>query len=187
MKYFRPIGYLDVAPVLERLRELRLEGARPDDIVVDGLRHKAVPLRLHENATLESFLEDLPVYDKPLLSDWPEMRALIADARRMIADDRLLGHVVDSDQLGRAVFSLIEPRGFVKWHIDPGEYVAATMRFHVPLVTSPGAVNRAPNGESLHMGVGELTWLDNKSLHGADNESDEWRTHLIFECRCRTT
>lgn len=187
MKYFRTIGRLDVAPVLDRVAALRLEDSRPGDIVVPGLKHKAVPLRIHAEYKTRpmSFFEDPPVFDHERLKAWPEMQALLASAQAMVAADPVVGPQADADALGRVVFSLIEPQGFIQWHKDAGEYFDATMRFHAALFTTAGAVNYAPEGEALHIDVGELTWLDNRPLHSAINLSDAWRNHLIFEIRCR--
>jgi hypothetical protein len=181
MKYFRTIGQLDVGPILDRAALLRLEKPRPDDLTQPGLLHKAVALRMHHPPwAIKDFLEDHPAYDRPLLSAWPAMQELLGAARAMIAHDPVIGPMVDHNRLGRVVFSLIEPQGYVPWHVDHGLYVQRTRRFHIPLVTSLKAVNYAPD-EIAHLPVGQLTWLDNRSLHSAGNWSDAWRNHIIFE------
>ena len=184
MMRFRKVGNLDVAPVLDRVVALNLGSSRDDDLTVDGLKHKAVPLRLHDNPTQPSFFEDLPVHDLPLLAKWPEMQQALVAARAMIAADPVMGPWVDTNALGRVVFSVIEPQGWIQWHRDTGAYIEATERFHWPLVTTPGAVNYEEGPEELHMEVGDLTWIDNKCWHSAVNWSDAARIHGIFELRC---
>lgn len=185
MMHFRKIGDIDVSPVLDRVHELRLDEPRDDDLTVQGLLHKAVPLRLHDNPTHASFFEDLPVHDLPLLTGWPEMQNLIYEARSLIREDQIIGQLVDADSLGRVVFSIIEADGFIQWHRDTGDYINATLRFHTPLITTPDAINYAPDDERLHIKVGELTWLDNRCMHSAVNWNAAARNHLLFELRCR--
>lgn len=185
MRYFRKIGDIDVSPVLDRVIALRLEEDGEEDIVVPGLLHKAVPLRLHDDPTPASFFRDPPVFDRPLLAGWPEMRALLSRASEMVAVDPVIGPQVHADQMGRVVFSIIYPQSFIQWHRDTGDYIDATFRFHIPLITDEGAVNYEPGPEHLHMRVGELTWIANRELHSAVNWTDLFRNHLIFELRCR--
>lgn len=187
MKHFRKIGDVDIAPVMDRLAALRLHEPHDGDIVVEGFKHKAVPLRIHDEYLSRpvSFFEDLPVRDLPLLDGWPEMRVLLQTCRAMVMADPVIGPTV-VDELGRVVFSIIEPHGFITEHCDTGAYIDATFRFHLPVFTHPAAVNYEMDGESLHIDFGELTWINNRDRHWATNPSPVFRNHLIFELRCRT-
>lgn len=180
MRYFRSIGSLDVRDVVERVKQLRMDQPHDDDLVVPGLQHKAVIARMHHDATIPSYLEDHPVHDRPLLTGWGALQDLLASAQRIIAGDPVVGSLVDHTKLGRVVFSIIYPQSYVQWHIDPGDYVATTRRFHIPMITTLKAANFAPD-EIVHMPVGQLTWVDNRLPHSAVNWSDTARNHLIFE------
>jgi aspartyl/asparaginyl beta-hydroxylase (cupin superfamily) len=82
--------------------------------------------------------------------------------------------------LQRALLVRLQPHGTVYPHIDRGEYYAIRDRYHLP-ITSPGGSWLCSGGEEIAMREGELWWFDNKATHHSRNDSDEWRTHVIFD------
>lgn len=83
-------------------------------------------------------------------------------------------------ELSRAQIVRLQPKSRVGRHIDKGEYYRYRDRFHLVLHSAAGSVLIAGD-EQVRMQAGELWWFDNKVPHEAYNESDEWRTHLIFD------
>jgi outer membrane protein assembly factor BamB/orotate phosphoribosyltransferase len=83
-------------------------------------------------------------------------------------------------QLSRATIVRLKPKSHVSRHIDAGSYYLIRDRFHLVLRSSAGSVLMS-GGEQVRMKEGELWWFDNKQVHEAYNESDEWRIHYIFD------
>lgn len=85
-----------------------------------------------------------------------------------------------NSQLSRATIVRLRPRSRVSRHIDAGSYYLIRDRFHLVLHSSAGSVLMS-GGEEVRMQEGELWWFDNKQVHEAHNESDQWRIHYIFD------
>lgn len=186
MSHFRHIDTLAVDTVASEVQRMRVDLYDPQrDFIIRGLRHKSIFLRCHDGVTLGNWLEDLPVYDWPILQGWSAMQSLLRDARAKILADPHFAPLLDhTAPMGRAVLSVIDPHGYIQWHTDLGTYAANHRRFHIPLVTSAEAIVYA-SAEQVRLPVGALTWLDVQVPHSAGNWSPAWRTHAVFELRAR--
>ena len=87
-------------------------------------------------------------------------------------------------ELGRATLVALQPRGWVRPHVDAGAYYRVRDRFHLVL-QSPAGSPLTAGGETVVMREGELWAFDNKARHDARNPTDEPRVHLIFDVRPR--
>ena len=83
-------------------------------------------------------------------------------------------------ELGRATLVALQPRGWVRPHIDAGAYYRIRDRFHLVLRSREGSPLTS-GGETVVMREGELWAFDNKAEHEARNPTDEPRIHLIFD------
>ena len=83
-------------------------------------------------------------------------------------------------ELGRATLVALQPRGWVRPHIDAGAYYRIRDRFHLVLRSREGSPLTS-GGETVVMREGELWAFDNKAEHDARNPTDEPRIHLIFD------
>ncbi len=83
-------------------------------------------------------------------------------------------------ELGRAALVALQPRGWVRPHVDAGAYYRIRDRFHLVL-HSPGGSPLTCGDETIVMRTGELWAFDNKTRHDARNPTDEPRVHLIFD------
>ena len=177
MTSVRSITSLNVGGVVDRLRALDLDKPHPEwDFTLPGLLHKSIFLRCHAGPTLDNWFQDLPVFDWPLFSALPELRELLDQAQAKIRQEGPIG------ELGRVVFSVVDPQGFIQWHVDLGEYAKAHRRFHISLFTTMHALIYAP-GEIAHLPAGMLAELDTQAPHSAGNWSDKARIHALFEMR----
>ena len=82
--------------------------------------------------------------------------------------------------LGRATLVDLQPRGWVRPHVDAGAYYRVRDRFHLVL-RSRGGSPLSSGSEAVVMREGELWTFDNKARHDARNPTDEPRVHLIFD------
>lgn len=82
--------------------------------------------------------------------------------------------------LGRAALVALQPRGWVRPHIDLGAYYRLRDRYHL-VARSRGGSPLTSGGETVVMREGELWVFDNKAKHDARNPTDEPRVHLIFD------
>jgi hypothetical protein len=85
-----------------------------------------------------------------------------------------------SSELCRALYARLKPHSMVYRHIDSGDYYRGRNRYHLVLISPSGSPMRA-GSELITMAEGELWWFNNKLPHESMNESDGWRTHLIFD------
>ena len=84
--------------------------------------------------------------------------------------------------LGRIMVVKLLPGGRVMPHIDIGMYFQSHHRFHVPITTNSGVVFTGPiNTIPIHMPKGVLCQLMNLQLHGVENNSNDYRTHIIID------
>ena len=83
-------------------------------------------------------------------------------------------------ELGRATLVSLQPRGWVRPHIDAGAYYRIRDRFHLVLRSRDGSPLTS-GGETVVMREGELWAFDNKAEHDARNPTEEPRVHLIFD------
>ena len=81
--------------------------------------------------------------------------------------------------LSRALIVRLSPHHQVHKHYDIGLYYAMRDRYHL-VVDSDGSRMQVRDEFSMWK-KGELWWFHNKLYHEAHNDSDKWRTHLIFD------
>lgn len=80
----------------------------------------------------------------------------------------------------RAMLVRLRPGGVIAEHTDEGIYAEATVRFHVPLVTNPGAWLTV-DGERYHLPAGHVFAFDKHRPHSGGNDGDTPRSHLIID------
>ena len=90
-----------------------------------------------------------------------------------------IAKALDGD-LCRALFVRLAPQSVVYPHIDLGQYYACRDRYHLVIDSNNGSVMNCA-GETVTMYDGQLWWFDNKAMHDSKNNSQTWRTHLIFD------
>ena len=166
---------IDVAPIRSELE------AAPEIWLADTSRQRNVRC---QRDTRNIFIR---VARKPLppgarnANDVHESRVARAASRfptalafcRSIAD-------LQGGELGRATLVALQPRGWIRPHVDAGAYYRIRDRFHLVL-RSLGGSHLTAVGETVVMREGELWAFDNKSLHEARNPTDEPRVHLTFD------
>ncbi len=166
---------IDVAPFRSEL------AAAPKMWLVDTSRQRKVRC---QRDTLNIFLR---VAKKPLppgarnANDVHESRTARSAARFPYAlafCERIAQ--LQGGELGRATLVALQPRGWVRPHVDAGEYYRVRDRFHLVLQSRDGSPLTAA-GETVVMQSGELWAFDNKAEHDARNPTDEPRVHLIFD------
>jgi quercetin dioxygenase-like cupin family protein len=97
-----------------------------------------------------------------------------------------LAHLIDAvtahveGRPARAMLVRLAPGGRVTPHADSGTYADATERFHVALVTNPGAWFQF-GADRYHVPAGSCTAFDKHIEHSAGNDGSQARTHLIVD------
>jgi hypothetical protein len=81
---------------------------------------------------------------------------------------------------GRAMLVRLAPGGRVTPHVDIGVYAEATERYHLALVTNPGAW-LAWGERRCHLPAGMIGAFDKHIEHSAGNDGAEGRVHLIVD------
>ncbi len=54
-------------------------------------------------------------------------------------------------------------------------------KIHVPLITNPQTVFHV-GAQQRNLSVGEIVEVNNKRIHAVENNGEQDRVHLIFEC-----
>ena len=85
-------------------------------------------------------------------------------------------------ELSRALIARLRPGEKVLGHVDgpPSSYYNYSDRYHYVIHSKLGSPLYCGN-EVVTMKEGELWWFENQTYHWADNPSDDYRTHLIFD------
>jgi hypothetical protein len=81
--------------------------------------------------------------------------------------------------LARAMIIRLKPKEQVYKHHDMGLYYFLRDRYHLVL-RSQGSRIKVDGHESIWH-AGEVHWFNNKMDHESFNDSDEYRTHVIFD------
>ena len=166
---------IDVAPLLSEL------AVAPEAWLADTSRQRKVRC---QRDTQNIFLR---VAKKPLppgarnANDVHESRAAKSAGRfpRALAFCEGIA-ALQEGELGRATLVALQPRGWVRPHVDAGAYYRIRDRFHLVLRSREGSPLTA-GGETVVMREGELWAFDNKAEHDARNPTAEPRIHLIFD------
>ena len=77
----------------------------------------------------------------------------------------------------------LAPGASIRPHRDVGRsFEHGVFRIHVPIDTHPD-VETIHNGDPVTMAAGECWYLNFDLQHEIHNRSDQWRAHLIMDCR----
>jgi aspartyl/asparaginyl beta-hydroxylase (cupin superfamily) len=172
---FRKIaGPLDVSPVLDEVSKntelWQLNQRRQQTIAVQAetnsifLRSGTVP------PASKMPLED--AQDTVATRNWSRFPATAALLLEIAQEEK--------GSLQRAMLAQLKPKGKVYRHIDHGSYYARRDRYHLVLQSRLGSSMKCGN-EEVVFHAGELWCFNNRLPHEAENPSDEWRIHLIFD------
>jgi aspartyl/asparaginyl beta-hydroxylase (cupin superfamily) len=167
-------GPLDVSPLLDevsRNTELWLANQR---------RQQTIAVQAETNSI---FLRSgvVPPASKMPMEEAQDTVATQHWARFPVTTDLLL-EIAQEEKgtLQRVLLAQLKPKGKVYRHIDHGSYYARRDRYHLVLQSRLGSRMKC-GGEEVVFHVGELWCFNNKLPHEAENPSDEWRIHLIFD------
>lgn len=80
----------------------------------------------------------------------------------------------------RVLFAKLKAGGTIAPHIDRVPSLLNCHRVHLP-ITSNKDIWFCVGGESVNLPVGELTEINNATVHSVENNSDEDRIHLIID------
>ncbi len=82
--------------------------------------------------------------------------------------------------LGRVVLVRLCPKSVVYRHYDAEKQLVGRTRFHLVLECKPGNILMS-GVDFAKVSPGELWLYGNKVLHRSINDSNDWRTHVIFD------
>lgn len=180
---FRALAFVDAsvftAMLLTKYREAYgLNTMRQSQPGSPHKHTKAILLRGPKDASPENWQEDVPQINYPIMTEWKTSKSLLT----RVAAAAATFNKGETPDLGKAMIVKLEPGGVVDWHIDEGAYAEAHLRLHLCLVPSPGAYLYS-GGEQCTPPVGQLTFVNNRVLHGAVNFGPVSRVHLIVDVR----
>ena len=112
---------------------------------------------------------------RPLLGEWPELRAALKLVKRL-HDRAPVGGI------GRLGFLMLRPNDADKWN----EPLTGWYRVELPLRTNPGCMMYA-GVESAHLPVGHLTLVNQGVWTSAVNFGETPRVHLAVDFRVKPT
>lgn len=80
----------------------------------------------------------------------------------------------------RAVVARLKPHSIIPEHSDGGKSLLICKRTHLPLQTNENIIFSV-GGEKKFLELGELWEIDNSKPHSVENNSNEYRIHLIVD------
>ena len=97
--------------------------------------------------------------------------------------DRVLSHITENTDIKIkeyvCFFARLAPNAQVGAHKDGGNFLETCRRIHIPIITYPECKYIIQN-IAYHWECGKVYEFDNTRLHGVDNRSSNWRTHLML-------
>jgi len=122
--------------------------------------------------------------DLPYSSEWSQVklvqdRIARTDVEQLESVRRIVETLTKSPM--DVTLTLLRPGGWTKTHRDiSGGGVFGVVRFHIPIVTPPGAEMKV-SGQTLVPTAGELWILDTTYRHAVYNKGTADRIHLIVD------
>lgn len=95
-----------------------------------------------------------------------------------VALDAVAQHL--DGRLARAMLRRMPTGTSVEPHTDEGAYAVRTVRYHLPILTNPGAW-LAFEGHRFHLDAGTVYAIDKHISHAAANEGGGPMVHLVFD------
>ena len=83
-------------------------------------------------------------------------------------------------QVVRLILVNLKAGGVIRPHRDIGYSLLHCHRMHLPLITNE-LVDFTVGGETKHLPSGSLWEINNATVHGVENRSDQDRLHLILD------
>jgi hypothetical protein len=155
-----------------------LEHVRPEDWIehdLSDISYVEGTYRVAPLVSVHGASDEITTYfsehfsSTPILERCPYLQYVIAQFRSPLSRVRLMA--LDADSALREHVDLLD--------LDPNFPLA---RFHVPLVTNPGAYLML-DGQRVAMEPGECWYAEASLPHGAFNEGDAPRVHLLLDCK----
>lgn len=178
MTHFRPVTHLDTFALVASLHGRRsLFDAITLRQDTPGSPHKdtrSIFLRGPDDPNATTWFQDVPHKDYGWLESWPEAQDVL--------DHIAVALKVPGMVFGKVMVIELKAGGALGWHRDEGPYSERHVRYHLPLVSNPGAILYS-GPEQAHLPVGLLTHFDNRSLHSAANHGAHARIHLVADVR----
>ena len=170
----RLIDTIDTAPIINEINEehYKIETIR-QKVVKEQKYNESIFLR--HSPFVHKVLEarhNQDVCNTKLYNLYPHTTQYIRD---FAADpNRGNGH------LSRIIIARLQPKSNIEEHIDVGMYHVVRKRYHI-VVKSPNGSIMNIDGKDYIWTEGEVYWFNNNITHHVRNDSEEWRTHIIFD------
>ena len=94
--------------------------------------------------------------------------------------DRLIENGMKKGVVVKAMFAALLPHQKISPHIDNGDALRMSHRYHWVITTTP-SVHIKVNNIEFHMPTDSIYELNNLFLHSVDNPSDDIRIHFIMD------
>jgi hypothetical protein len=82
--------------------------------------------------------------------------------------------------LGRVALVRLKPHSMVYRHYDGEPWLIGRNRYHLVIKSTQGSL-MSSGTETRYFSEGDLFLFNNKVMHTAENNSDDWRIHAIFD------
>ena len=170
----RELGTVDVLPVLQMLPGLMNEW---DKEGVYGINHNKV-MSLAEVAHINFRWSDKQQYpviytDMPLWAIYSSV--LLPIMRQAVAP---IGY--KNGYFSRVMLAFMPPGSGIPEHIDGHTRGWIAHKIHIPIITNPQA-RFFVKGQEYYFEKGKVYEVNNGAMHGARNDGNTARIHLIFE------
>ncbi len=83
--------------------------------------------------------------------------------------------------LGRVAVVKLRPKAQAYRHYDSERHLAGRKRYHLVLDSAQSGNILESGSERVEVKPGEVWFFDNKAMHRAVNNSDQYRVHVIFD------
>ena len=171
--HFHPLMVVDTFPLIDEVMNNRSHFGdltfRQDHPLSSHKNTQTIYLRSCPGKDYDAITNSLEVEEYPA---W-ELMPNTAKAAQAIAD-------AVEGRLARVLVIALAPDGVIKPHVDDGTYAHRTERFHLPILTNPGAFLEAA-GDIKHLPAGVVWWFDKHVMHSGANFGTTTRVHLVVD------
>ncbi len=179
---FRDICQLNVSALIEKIESL---GDEPwyEDVTRQqtfDIHKSTQSIRLVDN--IEPGTTKAKVH--PLYAELKQELAPVLGAVKRDIDKRVNAKKLEKEYgkscFVRIVLARLDEQGEIRRHKDTGESLMYVHRVHCPLITNDSCDFHV--GDSTRkLGVGEIVEINNRRLHGVENNGSQKRVHLIVD------
>lgn len=171
---FKFLGKIDITPTLEKLNTITEEQW-------GNHTHRNQSFRVHKHTNTLDILWDKSSLStgQPGKKDEDNYNQIDFDFIKQQLEPIYKKHYGEGEFI-RVLIPRLSPGGYIPKHRDGGKSLMQVKRTHIPLITNKDIIFKVGD-TTKNLKAGEVWEINNAREHAVNNNSEEYRIHLIVD------